>query len=317
MTLLTGIASLMHLMVDGLCICCLYLLPIFGGQDIVGVFLTYNVLAFVSQPLSGWCVDRVRRRHRVLLLAVVLLAMAVVTAMLTAKSDAYGLIVLTAVLLGLGNSLFHVWGGKQTVVTSGNDLRALGVFVSTGALGLSVGAVWCSWQLAFAMLSGIGLLTAAYLVIDGTMYVESSVEVVSAEHYQPQFTTAAVCIALIVLMAVVMFRSYVGQEFSSAIPKSESIILVIGSVSMLGKMAGGWLAKGLGIVTSMTGVLLVVLVAMLMRDTGTLMLLIGLFAMNCTMPVTLWLANSVLRGREGLAFGLLAAALIPGWLMAI
>ena len=81
MTLLTGIASLMHLMVDGLCICCLYLLPIFGGQDIVGVFLTYNVLAFVSQPLSGWCIDRIHRRHRVLLLAVVLLAMAVVMAM--------------------------------------------------------------------------------------------------------------------------------------------------------------------------------------------------------------------------------------------
>ena len=317
MTLLTGIASLMHLMVDGLCICCLYLLPIFGGQDIVGVFLTYNVLAFVSQPLSGWCVDRIRRRHRVLLLAVVLLAMAVVTAMLATRSDTYGLILLTAVLLGLGNSLFHVWGGKQTVVTSGNDLRALGVFVSTGALGLAVGVVWCSWQLAFALLSGIGLLTAAYLIIEGTRSVEPSAEVVSAECCQPQFPTLAVWMALIVLMAVVMFRSYVGQDFSSAIPKSQTMILVIGCVSMLGKMAGGWLAKGLGIVTSMTGVLLVVLVAMLMRDAGTPMLLTGLFAMNCTMPVTLWLANSVLRGREGLAFGLLAAALIPGWLWTI
>ena len=39
--------------------------------------------------------------------------------------------------------------------------------------------------------------------------------------------------------------------------------------------------------------------------------------MNCTMPVTLFLANDVLAGREGLAFGLLAAALIPGYLMAV
>jgi hypothetical protein len=39
--------------------------------------------------------------------------------------------------------------------------------------------------------------------------------------------------------------------------------------------------------------------------------------MNCTMPVTLFLANDVLPGREGLAFGLLAAALIPGYLLAV
>ena len=32
--------------------------------------------------------------------------------------------------------------------------------------------------------------------------------------------------------------------------------------------------------------------------------------------VTLYLANAVLPGREGLAFGLLAAALIPGYLLA-
>ena len=33
------------------------------------------------------------------------------------------------------------------------------------------------------------------------------------------------------------------------------------------------------------------------------------------MPVTLWLANRLLPGHEGLAFGLLAAALMPGYLL--
>ena len=46
-------------------------------------------------------------------------------------------------------------------------------------------------------------------------------------------------------------------------------------------------------------------------------LLIGLFFINCTMPVTLYLANVVLKGREGLAFGLLAAALMPGFLLSL
>jgi predicted MFS family arabinose efflux permease len=118
-------------------------------------------------------------------------------------------------------------------------------------------------------------------------------------------------------MAVVMFRSYVGQDFSSAIAKTPTLMLFIGGVAMLGKMAGGWLAKGFGSIPSMVVVLLVILIAMLFRQSGLAVLLVGIFAINCTMAVTLWLANVVLKGREGLAFGLLAAALIPGWLLAI
>ena len=54
-------------------------------------------------------------------------------------------------------------------------------------------------------------------------------------------------------------------------------------------------------------------------STGKLVakILLGVFLMNCTMPVTLYLANEVLKQREGLAFGLLAAALIPGWWLAV
>ena len=47
------------------------------------------------------------------------------------------------------------------------------------------------------------------------------------------------------------------------------------------------------------------------------LLLVGIFLMNCTMPITLYLANVLLPRREGLAFGLLAAALIPGYLLAV
>ena len=52
-----------------------------------------------------------------------------------------------------------------------------------------------------------------------------------------------------------------------------------------------------------------------MRGQGVALALVGLFVVNCSMPITLWLANVVLKGREGLAFGLLAAALIPGYLI--
>lgn len=310
----TGIGAVMHFLVDGLCICCLYLmLPAYGGVGIVEAFLTYNILAFMTQPITGLWIDRIRNRHWVLLLSIVFLTLAVGVA--TIHSSFFTLryspfIYLSPLLLGFGNSLFHVWGGKQTVALMGNDLRALGVFVSTGAFGLAVGFVYCSWALLYVILIALCLL--AFFVIQ-----DSQVERISVPCEDSGYSLNVVWLSLVLLMAVVMFRSYVGQDFSTAIVKTPMLVLVIGAISMLGKMAGGWLAKGFGIVNSMVIVLLVVLAAMLFRQSGTTLLLVGIFAINCTMAVTLWLANVVLKGREGLAFGLLAAALIPGYLLAV
>ena len=306
---LTGIGAVMHFLVDSLCICCLYLLlPSYEGVGFVEVFLTYNILAFMTQPLTGLWVDRMRNRHWALLLSIVLLTLAVGIASFL-PSPSY----LLPLLLGFGNSLFHVWGGKQTVALMGNDIRALGVFVSTGAFGLAVGFVYCSWALLYVMLIVLCLL--ALFASRDEMVESRSMNSVSSGN--SDYSLNVVWLSVALLMAVVMFRSYVGQDFSSAIAKTPTLILVIGGVAMLGKMAGGWLAKGFGIVPSMVVVLLVILVAMLFRQSGLAALLVGIFAINCTMAVTLWLANVVLKGREGLAFGLLAAALIPGWLLAI
>lgn len=310
----TGIGAVMHFLVDGLCICCLYLmLPAYGGVGIVEAFLTYNILAFMTQPITGLWVDRIRNRHWVLLLSIVFLTLAVgvVTIHYSLSTIHYSpFIYLSPLLLGFGNSLFHVWGGKQTVALMGNDLRALGVFVSTGAFGLAVGFVYCSWTLLYVILIALCLL--AFFAIQ-----DSKVERISIPCEDSGYSLNVVWLSLVLLMAVVMFRSYVGQDFSTAIVKTPMLVLVIGAVSMLGKMAGGWLAKGFGIVHSMVVVLLVVLAAMLFRQSGAAVLLVGIFAINCTMAVTLWLANVVLKGREGLAFGLLAAALIPGYLLAV
>ena len=310
----TGIGAVMHFLVDGLCICCLYLmLPAYGGVGIVEAFLTYNILAFITQPITGLWIDRIRNRHWVLLLSIVFLTLAVgvVTIHYSLSTIHYSpFIYLSPLLLGFGNSLFHVWGGKQTVALMGNDLRALGVFVSTGAFGLAVGFVYCSWALLYVILIALCLL--AFFVIQ-----DSQVERISVPCEDSGYSLNVVWLSLVLLMAIVMFRSYVGQDFSTAIVKTPMLVLVIGAVSMLGKMAGGWLAKGFGIVHSMVVVLLVVLAAMLFRQLGAAVLLVGIFAINCTMAVTLWLANIVLKGREGLAFGLLAAALIPGYLLAV
>ena len=308
------LCSVLHLLVDGLCVCCLYLIASsFSALHLVGIFLTYNILAFLTQPLTGLWADCMKRRHWMLLASVLLLTVAVLATSIVVsfRLSTVGMMVVP-ILLGMGNSLFHVWGGKQVAVTTGNDMRALGAFVSTGAFGLALGIVFFSWPLLYTVLLTICVLSTAYVHLD----LKAGISAINSQEAECRFSKLFIWMSLLVLMLVVMLRSFVGETFSGEMSRTNSMVLLIGLLSMLGKMAGGWLAHHLGIVRMLALVIVLVLVCLVFRSQEMVIALVGLFAVNCTMPVTLYLANVVLPKREGLAFGLLAAALIPGYLLA-
>ena len=308
------LCSVLHLLVDGLCVCCLYLIASsFSAMHLVCIFLTYNILAFLTQPLTGLWADCMKRRHWMLLASVLLLTVAVLATSIVVsfRLSTVGMMVVP-ILLGMGNSLFHVWGGKQVAVTTGNDMRALGAFVSTGAFGLALGIVFFSWPLLYTVLLTICVLSTAYVHLD----LKAGISAINSQEAECRFSKLFIWMSLLVLMLVVMQRSFVGETFSGEMSRTGSMVLLIGLLSMLGKMAGGWLAHHLGIVRMLALVIVLVLVCLVFRSQEMVIALVGLFAVNCTMPVTLYLANVVLPKREGLAFGLLAAALIPGYLLA-
>lgn len=309
-----GISSMLHLLVDGLCMCSLFLLSSLTDYSvIINALIIYNVLAFLTQPFTGLMADKMPHRHWLLLTSNLILTLASLATLAVAlyARQSEGAILTVAILLGIGNSLFHVWGGKQTAVTTGNDMRALGIFVSTGAFGLALGMLFCSWSLLYVFLLSIVFLSALYLIRDS----HSTVKQQPSAH--PTLRLPLIIAAILALMAFVMMRSLAGEAFSSAIARTNATVLLIGFVAMAGKMAGGWIARWLGIVPALALLLVVAPACYLARGLGMSTLLVGLFAINCTMPITLYLANVVLKGKEGLAFGLLAAALIPGYLLAM
>jgi len=310
---LTGLAAALHFCVDGLCLCCLYLVTT-GIQDLLKYFVVYNVLAFLTQPLTGMLADRAKQRHWILLSSIILLILAVIETVCVipyCSAAPVFLLMLLSALLGIGNSLFHVWGGKETAVRTGNDIRALGVFVSTGAFGLAVSSVFLSRALIFGLLLGICILALAYLRIDTAKpIVTTEVDIESKLYPKP-----LVWVALILIMFIVAGRSFTGESFTKVIDKTPMVVLLIGALTMMGKMAGGWLVKWLGMVTSIILLLVGVTICIAAKGSHIGIALVGLFMVNCTMPITLYWANVMLKGREGLAFGLLAASLIPGYLI--
>lgn len=304
------VSAALHFLVDALCLCCLYLLanPV-GFVDVLSVFVTYNVLAFLTQPLTGAIADRVREEHWLLLASVVLLTLAVLLTSLifTCSLPLIAGSLVTAVLLGIGNSLFHVWGGRLVAVQSDNDMRALGIFVSTGAFGLAVSTVFYSWILLFGLLIALCVLAVPFAHRDTVSHVRFP----SQKHSLP---VSYVVLLLLLIMLVVGMRSTIGTLFSGGMERTDLVIIMLGLLTMAGKMAGGWLCQWMGNVQAMVAVVLVVVVCLFID--APFAVLLGLFAINCTMPVTLYFANVLLPGREGLAFGLLAAALVPGYLLA-
>ena len=324
---LTGVSALLHFLVDGLCICCLYLATV-GKMDIVTTYVTYNVLAFLTQPLTGWWADWMRQRHWMLLGSVLLLTLGVAACQLSTINEQF--IMPTAVLLGIGNSLFHVWGGKQVAVNTGNDIRALGVFVSTGAFGLAVGGVLASWSLLYVFLLSICILAIqtlqAQTLPSPSLQGGSSISInektsEQGNHPLPGGRVRGGSVVrggsiILLIMLIVAGRSFTGEAFTTGITKNAMLILLLGATSMAGKMAGGWLAKSMGIWKALLLMVVGTILCFLGKDLYIAVMLTGLFLINCTMPVTLYWANTLLKGYEGLAFGLLAAALIPGYLLA-
>lgn len=315
--LLTGTSALLHFLVDGLCVCCLYLLlSAYGGPALVGSFILYNVLAFLTQPLTGMLADS-RFLPLLLPLAVVFLAIAVVLASLlfANTSPTTHLSPLTPLLvafpLGMGNSLFHVWGGKIVATTTGNDARALGLFVSTGAFGLAVGMWLHTWWVLYLFLIMIALLAVMgpMWLIRPTSPVRPSA--IGAISLKPQFVWGI----LMLLMGFVMFRSFLGEILTIDVTKAGAMALLIGGIAMLGKALGGWVAHGAGLFTTFNLAIAGAISCMLMKGLALWLWLPGLLFINGTMAVTLCWANKTMPGREGLTFGLLAAALMPGYML--
>ena len=122
--------------------------------DPVRCILLYNFSAFAVQMPIGLLADRLNRNHQVAAAGCGLVAAAW---FLTKGAEA-------AVLAGVGNALFHVGGGLDTMNRSGEKAGPLGVFVSPGAAGLFLGAAARGAAEALA-LPVCGVLVAAAVLI--------------------------------------------------------------------------------------------------------------------------------------------------------
>ncbi|MBQ3707969.1 MAG: hypothetical protein II889_08675 [Clostridia bacterium] len=282
-----------HFLVDALCAATIFG-PVARAGEITNLILLYNTLAFSTQCLVGLAADRIRRHGLAAPLSLLVTASGFLLPL-----DPLGRIV----VIGCGNSVFHVAGGARTLEHSGGRAGPLGVFVAPGAIGLTLGTLFPSWGIVFAVLAGI--MAVLYAVF-------SRKEKPTEDTPKTNAAAKVPLLAILFLTLAVAVRAVGGSVVSFPWKDGAAAALCLTLAVWAGKTAGGFVCDRLG--PSKAALLSVPAAALLIAFTAPWMIpsLAGQFALNLTMPITLWLMYRAMPDSPGFAFGIAASALWPG-----
>jgi len=273
-----------------------------NSPDLALCLLLYNFCAFALQMPFGLLADRFDRNGVVASAGCLTVALAY---LLPGALPA-------AVTAGIGNALFHLGGGIDTLNVSKQKAAWLGVFVSPGAVGLYLGTLWgkgnsvAPWLApAVLLLFAVGILLLCKRSFGSLRSGNSPLDLYG--NLRP----------LLPLFLVVVLRSYMGMNQSFDWKSTGSWAVTLTLALALGKAAGGFLMDKTSprfASTLSLGLAAGLYLLSALPLPGTL----AVFLFNMTMPITLWAVAKVTPGAKGFTFGLLTFGLflgfLPSWL---
>lgn len=287
------ILSLIHLFCD--LICGFKIVGILGNNYIeqsVYIFLLYNMIAFCLQPIAGLVVDKYHNEKEMLVFSFILILFGALINNLT----------IFCVLLGIGNQIFHVAGGKICTNISTNKASHLGLFVCLGTIGIMIGSNFYQYNLIYT----ISILIYLILLILVLPLIENK-EIVLEQ--TPNQNKKIIWLFLII---IVFIRSFVGKIIHYDFTINLTIIVILAIACATGKFIGGILRDKFGSFKVIFITMILAGVILIFFDNVIFLMIIGTMLINISMPITLYELNKINKSHEGLNFGILAAVLFPG-----
>ena len=286
--------SLAHLLVDAVCASVVMRA---SAAELMTVFILYNTFAFSTQCVLGLLTDRFGRCRILAPAACIWVALCGFLPLPPAAG---------AVLIGLGNSLFHVSAGSTVLECSGGKAAPLGLFVAPGALGVFAGKAFPSLRPVLCVLLA---LCAGWLFLENHFDGKRPASVPEEEPSREYLPTA------LLLLLAVMTRAIGGAVSGSSgqLTLWQSLLIVF--CVFAGKSLGGMISDRIGIrkMTMISVPLAAILI--LLTDRSLAAGAAGQFLLNLSMPVTLFLVYRCLPKAPGFSFGLAASVLWPGTLI--
>ncbi|MCM1577720.1 MAG: hypothetical protein NC078_02820 [Ruminococcus sp.] len=304
--IMTAAYSVAHFFVDMACAFIIFR-SVYDGRG--EILLYYNFCAFALQMPLGVLFDRYGRGH---------LGAAAGCALIGAAYPFMSLMganIMAAVMLGVGNALFHLGGGVY-VLDEYKSSGALGVFVSPGAVGLYLGTVWGKGTkvLPAVMMWVMFIWGAALFLLPKVLRLEDTAGSPAKFTESPGKMPKGAVTALVMFTAVVVLRSFGG--FTVSLPWKAALqgaALAAVAATALGKAAGGYASDIFG--KKAAAAVSMGLAAVLYIFSGNIIAgLFAVFLFNMTMPITLRAAADIMKGGRGFSFGLLTFGLFLGYI---
>lgn len=262
-------------------------------------FLLYNTIAFGLQPFIGYYCDT-KKSFPIAVYGCCLLIVGLVLISFTWVS---------IIICAFGNACFHIGGGIDSLVNADARMARSGIFVSSGALGVSIGTMAGKSNMVTLVTPIILLTLSCFLIIcfanrGRTKYADIYFCNISA--------SLSVTLVLALCLLSVFIRSFIGSVIPLAWKTTTFLILLPSFGAFIGKAAGGYLADLFGARIVSVATLLISLPFLCFGYVVPFYYSIGIILFNMTMPITLCAVSSKLPQNPGLAFGMTTLFLLAG-----
>lgn len=294
-----AIFTALHFLVDGICAAVMasYAVQEPSLAPIVYYFGLYNAIAFGTQWLTGFLFDKKENWMRYAFLFVLVTLGLGTQAALGIKAQ--------TLLLGIGNSVFHVSAGSL-VLRRYTTYKELGIFVSGGAVGLALGLNCIVGPYPFLL-----ACTVLCAVVTKRLWrteIPEAGDSVSPETVNGNVSTAPLRgltgICLILLLGCIVLRGFGSGGAASP------YVLLFPCAFAAGKALGGIVCDRAGYRKTILFIFLLSFIALQLSGLVASVLLV--LAFNMTMPLTLRLVHWCKPRYPGMMFGLAAGCLLPG-----
>jgi hypothetical protein len=300
-SLLLGVYSCSHGAVDAACAALafglVHLHPL-SSQQFISLIIAYNCMAFGTQAVFGWFVDRLRMYRLSALSGIALTALSLVV------MQYYP--VAAIIMAGAGNALFHVAGGAVSLAITPGRAAAPGIFVAPGALGIMAGA--------FTGRSG-PVAAWPFLVILGVLFFATILlKHPKIAHDEPALGPAVrlpVLIGALLLFSIAV-RSFAG--FGAGFPwqSDQGVIFWLVLAAFAGKALGGILSDRFGWLAVSVSSLAIAMPLLGFGRLNPVIAVSGMFLLQATMPVTLAALKELFPNQGAFTFGLASLAILVG-----
>jgi FSR family fosmidomycin resistance protein-like MFS transporter len=232
-----------HLIVDAASLSCYFTLLNFYGVDYwtkLIIFLSYGIIAFAMQSPIGLLSDYFNRP----------VLISVIGCLLVAASPFFVSAPIFALLVvGVGNSFFHVGGGIITLSLSQGRAAMSGFFIAPGTIGVVIGISLGKTSIDASLLFAVILLTLSIIMLTTgrTLWrITNTTNAVCSDSKRTKIVVPLILIAIVLIFLTIIMRSLLSTVSNSSDNVDAILLYAISAAIFVGKMCGGVLADYFG-----------------------------------------------------------------------